>query len=127
MHLPMLTNEELARYARAEFNELTSTPLELELLRRLEQRAADDEEEMAVLARTAEYDIDADGIRKLGEALILDASNSAQLLSAIGEAGFDSPAEVKRKFELAQQFRTLANDAGDVFARLTTLTTTATE
>lgn len=126
MYLQMLTNEELARYARAEFNELTSTPLELELLRRLEERAADDEEEEAMLARASEYDLDADGIRKLGEALILDASNSAELLSAIGEAGYDNAAALKADLELAEKFAALACDAGDVFSRLSTLTETAT-
>ncbi len=124
MHLPMLSDEELARYARAEFNALTSTPLEQELLRRLEERVADEDTE--ILVRADEYNITAGGIRQLGEALILDAGNSAALLSAIGDAGFDSPAEIKREFELAQQFRTLANDAGDVFERLKTLTNTAT-
>lgn len=126
MFLRTLTNAELARYANNQINELTSTALEVELLRRLEERAADDAEEEAVLERAAEFDLDADGIRKLGEALILNASNSAELLSAIGEAGFDSAAEVKREFTLAQQFRALASDAGDAFARLSTLTETAT-
>lgn len=124
MYLPMLSDEELARYARAEFSELTSTSLELELLRRLEARAPGEDEDTEILVRAHEFELGANGIRKLGEALIFNASNSAELLSAIGEAGFDSPAEIKREFELAQQFRALANDAGDVFSRLSTLTTT---
>lgn len=143
MHLRTLTNAELLRIAYAEYSELTSTSLELELLRRLEEAiGANDDvantveklaehefgdlEAAEILERAAEHEFDADGLNKLGEALIFNASNSALLLSAIGEAGFDSPAEVKREFELAQRFRALANDAGDMFARLSTLTETAT-
>lgn len=124
MHLSMLTHEELLRIANAEINEMTSTPLEVELLQRLV--ALLEEQNDALVTTADEYDIDVEDLRELGEALILDAHNTAELLSAIGEAGFDSPAEIKREFELARQFRTLANDAGDVFERLKTLTTTAT-
>ncbi|RYH63619.1 MAG: hypothetical protein EON54_07755 [Alcaligenaceae bacterium] len=127
MHLRTLTNAELARYANSQINELTSTALEVELLRRLEERAADDAEEEAVLERAAEYDLDADGISKLGEALILNATNSAELLSAIGEAGYDNAAALKADLQLAEKFSALACDAGDVLTRLSELAAATNE
>lgn len=127
MHLQMLTNSELARFAHSQINELTSTELEIELLRRLEARAGDDEEETAVLDRAAEYDLDADGIRKLGEALILNASNTAELLSTLGEAGYDNAAALKTDLQLAENFSALACDAGDVLTRLSELAAATNE
>jgi len=127
MHLRMLTDEELARYARNQFNDLTSTPLELELLRRLEERAADGAEEEAVLDRAAEFDLDADGIRKLGEALILNATNTAELLSTLGEAGYENAAALKADLQLAEKFSALACDAGDVLTRLSELAAATNE
>lgn len=127
MHLRTLTNAELARYANSQINELTSTALEVELLRRLEERAADDDQEEAVLERAAEYDLDADGISKLGEALILNATNSAELLSAIGEAGYDNATALKADLQLAENFSALACDAGDVLTRLSELAAATNE
>lgn len=124
MHLPMLSNEELLRIASAEIDELTSTPLELELLHRF--AALLDEQNDELVATADEFDIDHKALRQLGEALILDASNSAQLLSAIGEAGYDNVAALKADLDLAETFSSLACDAGDVFSRLSTLTETAT-
>jgi len=137
--LNRLTDEELARIARAEVNDLTSTPLELELLSRFEKlldasgvvnaidsAGYDPEDAKAILDNASEFDIDAKGIQELGEAMILNTSNSVDLLKAIGEAGFDSPQQIKTEFELAQQFRALANDAGEAFTRLSELSTTAT-
>lgn len=127
MHLRTLTNAELAHYADSQINELTSTALEVELLRRLEERAADDDEEEAVLERAAEYDLDADDIRKLGAALIVNATNSAELLTTLAEAGYENAAALKDDLQLAEKFSALACDAGDVLTRLSELAAATNE
>lgn len=127
MHLRTLANAELARYADSQTNELTSTALEVELLRRLEARAADDAEEEAVLERAAEYDFDADDIRKLGAALIVNATNSAELLTTLAEAGYENAAALKDDLQLAEKFSALACDAGDVLTRLSELAAATNE
>ena len=127
MHLRTLTNAELARYADSQINELTSTALEVELLRRLEARAADDAEEEAVLERAAEYDLDADDIRKLGAALIVNTTNSAELLTTLAEAGYENAAALKDDLQLAEKFSALACDAGDVLTRLSELAAATNE
>ncbi|MBW8461289.1 hypothetical protein [Acidovorax sp.] len=127
MHLRTLANAELARYADSQTNELTSTALEVELLRRLAARAADDAEEEAVLERAAEYDFDADDIRKLGAALIVNATNSAELLTTLAEAGYENAAALKDDLQLAEKFSALACDAGDVLTRLSELAAATNE
>lgn len=122
--LTHLSDEELLRAAYVEIDDLTSTPLELELLKRF--AALVDEANSQIVQTADEYDLDADTLRKLGDALILDASNSAALLSAVGEAGYDSAETLKADLAMAEKFAALACDAGDVFSRLSTLTETAT-
>lgn len=144
MHLHMLTNAELARYAHSQLNTLTSTALEVELLRRLES-LTDAEENVAltsdavaehdftdkdaaeILDLVAKHDLGADGVRKLGEALILNASNTAELLSTLGEAGYDNATALKTDLQLVEAFSALACDAGDVFTRLSELTAKTNE
>lgn len=81
--MSQMSDEHLVAAIRAELDPLTSTPIEIELLNRLE----------------AQIDF----------------------LSVIDDAGFDSVEELEHELDLAKSFRALANDAGDVFTRLTTL------
>lgn len=80
-----------------------------------------------MLDSAAEFDLDSDDIRKLGEAVIFSASNTAELLSAIGEAGYDNAAALKADLQLAEKFSALASDAGDVFTRLSELAAATNE
>lgn len=144
MHLRTLTNAELARYADSQINELTSTALEVELLRRLvaltdaesgivaiSESVAEhdftDEDAAEILDRAAEYDLDADGIRNLGAALIVNATNSAELLTTLAEAGYENAAALKDDLQLAENFSALACDAGDVLTRLSELAAATNE
>lgn len=144
MHLRTLTNAELARYADSQINELTSTALEIELLRRFveltdaEEGVASvsaavaehdftDEDAAEILDLVAEHDLDADGISKLGAALIVNATNSAELLTTLAEAGYENAAALKDDLQLAEKFSALACDAGDVLTRLSELAATTNE
>lgn len=49
------------------------------------------------------------------------------LLEAITAAGIDNAEQLKARLAIADQFDGIANDAGDLFARLNTLITTAKE
>lgn len=123
--LRCMPNDQLVMALRAETNSITSTPAELVLLERFE--ALLDEMNSDLVAAAADYELDAKHIKTLGDALIQSADNTAELLKTIGEAGIDSSKELKAELDLAQKFRALTEDAGDVFTRLSQLTTTAQE
>lgn len=105
----------------AEQDPLTSSAAEIELLARFEALLDEKNEDLSEAAD--EFEFDAEQIKALGDALILDTDNTVALLSAIGDAGIDNPALLTAELELAKKFRALAEDAGDVFTRLSQLTT----
>ena len=111
--------------AHTEHDPLTRTPLETELLDRLE--ALLDEVDSDLNEAAGEFDFAAKDIKNLGDALILNTDNTVALLKEIGEAGLDSPESLKAELDLAKKFRALVEDAGDVFTRLSDLFTTAQE
>lgn len=132
---------------RADFNPLVNTELEALLIdwcENLLDEAADSEPISAILA---DHDLETKDIKELADALIENVETTVAILVALGEAdistadhireqallidvldaaGIDGPDQLKAQLALADQFRTLANDAGDVFSRLTELTTGAT-
>lgn len=120
-----MDDEHLLASARAEIDTLTSTALELELLERFERLL--DERNGDINEAIGEFDFEAEDINALGDALILDTSNTVALLKVIGEAGFDNPELLKAALELDAKFHALANDAGDFFTRLNDLLTTNQE
>lgn len=105
----------------AEQDPLTSSAAEIELLARFE--ALLDEQDEYLKEAADEYELDAKQIKAIGDALILNTDTTVALLSAIGDAGIDDPALLKAELELAKKFRALTEDAGDVFTRLSQLTT----
>ncbi len=123
MQLSNLTDDELVRMAHTEIDSLTSTPLELELLRRFEaltgaagqtaaaiaERSYGDREASQLLAAVGDHGFTAGDVRDLGDALVVDVATTVDLLQAIANAEY-SDAVV------------LAAD----LARLSTLTATAT-
>lgn len=133
---------------RADFDPLVNTPLEallIDWLENLLDQAADDEPVAEVMAN---HGLETADIEALADALIEGTDTTVELLKALGEnnltsldelnntlaldkvleeAGIDTPEELTRQLELAEQFRSIAADAGDVFSRLTQLTTTAQE
>lgn len=105
----------------AEQDPLTSSAAEIELLARLEALLDERNEDLKEAAD--EYELDARQISALGGALIQNSHNTVALLEAIAEAGIDDPASLKADFDLVKKFRALTSDAGDVFTRLSQLTT----
>lgn len=105
----------------AEQDPLTSSAAEIELLARFEALLDEQNEDLKEAAD--EYELDAEQIKAIGDALILNTDTTVALLSAIGDAGIDDPALLKAELELAKKFRALTEDAGDVFTRLSQLTT----
>lgn len=122
MNLSSVPTNELLRRAYAELDELTSTDLERELLRRLETAEAQMEEAEGFLALAAEYDLTAEDVRSIIEAHPGTAKELAELLALLDEHGVLFIGELKTLLTQADNFRSLANDAGDVFSRLHTLT-----
>lgn len=120
-----MDDDHLVTALHAELDPLTSTATEQELLKRLETLLdeKDDELQQAV----DNYDLTAECITKLGDALIVNADQTAKLLGVIGEEGYDDPAALKADLELLSKFRAIANDLGEDAARLFNLITTAQE
>lgn len=109
----------------AEMDPLTSTETEQELLARFESLLdlANDEHKVAA----ENYDLSPADITTLGDALIVNADQTAKLLGVIGAEGYDDPDTLKADLELLTNFRALANDMGDAASRLSQLITTVQE
>lgn len=126
MHLANLSDDEVLRIARAEINDLTSTALEVELLKRLEALLDDSDEPDAFYEAAIGHDLSALGITQLGAALIDGAENTAALLRVLADAGYETPEALKADLDKAKKFAALAPDVRDVLSRLSSLTETAT-
>lgn len=120
-----MDDDHLVTALHAELDPLTSTAAEQELLTRLENLLDEKDDELQQAVNN--YDLTAACINKLGEALIVNADQTAKLLEAIGDEGYDDPAVLKADLELLSKFRAIANDLGENAARLFTLITTAQE
>lgn len=139
MNLRTLTDKEFLRYANAQVDDLTSTDVERELLRRLE--ATDTE----LFEAASEAEFTADQLTNLSQAMEgftterviellgvmlesdIDTKDLIEMLRALDQAGITETDELKESLEFAAKFRAIANDAGDVFTRLTTLITETQE
>lgn len=104
-----------------EIDPLTSTVLERELLARLEALLDEDQGNLSQAAE--EYDLGAEDIKTLGDALIEDTTVTVALLKVLAAASIDDPDTLRGRLALAEQFHALAKEAGDVFTRLAQLTT----
>lgn len=115
----------LVAVLHAEMDPLTSTDTEQELLARFESLLdlANDEHKVAA----ENYDLSPADITTLGDALIVNADQTAKLLGVIGAEGYDDPDTLKADLELLANFRALANDMGDAATRLSQLITTVQE
>ena len=105
-----------------EIDALANTDLERELLARLE--AALGEHDGALIQTAEAYDFGAEDIKALGDALVENTTVTVALLNVLGAADIHDPDRLRAQLALANQFHALADDAGDVFARLAQLTTT---
>lgn len=110
MLLTALTDAELACHAWAQRDPLTSTELEDELLRRFE----------AATQLVAELDPVTEAVDKSG----FEIGDMAELFAVLSEFNVDDIKTLRQKLERADKWYGIAEEAGDLFQRLTDLTNT---
>ena len=133
-------DEHLLASARAELHALTSTPLELELLdrfetllNRLEPMGAEASElrqlrQLRQLADVLEHaGCSAKDVEDLLECHPAPLKDQAALLSLLNDQDIHTFDQLAALIETAANFRSLATDAGDLFARLHQLTLTTNQ
>ena len=128
--MKQLSDAELVRMASNETNDITSTALELELLSRLENAtealaAAEEHEALGDIA--AEFSLTSKDMRDLLESHCGTTEEMAKLLALLNDEDIHTLVQLQALLDFHNTFKALANDAGDAFARLSTLVTTAQE
>lgn len=119
--------DHLVASARAEIDPLTSTPLELELLDRLETLLDEQEENKPIAELLDEYEVSTDDMKAVIESHPASLKDQAALLSLLNDQDIHEPDQLKELLDLAAKFRALASDAGDFFTRLNDLVSTNQE
>ena len=119
--------EHLLASARTEQDPLTSTPLELELIDRLEALLDEQRDTQPIADLIEEHEVSTDDIKAVIESHPAGLKEQAALLSLLNDQDIHEPDQLKELIELADKFRALANDAGDLFTRLNDLVTTHQE
>ena len=122
-----MADDHLVMSAHAETDPLTSTALELELLGRFEALLDQVNETKPVADLIEEYEVGTDDIKAVIESHPAGLKEQAALLSLLNDQDIHEPDQLKELIELADKFRALANDAGDLFTRLNDLVTTHQE
>lgn len=119
--------DHLVASARAEIDPLTSTPLELELLDRLETLLDEQEENKPIADLLDEYEVSTDDMKAVIESHPASLKDQAALLSLLNDQDIHEPDQLEELLEFAAKFRALASDAGDLFTRLNDLVSTNQE
>ena len=122
-----MDDEHLLASARAEIDPLTSTALELELLERFERLLDEASENKPVADLLEEYKVGTDDMRAVIESHPAGLKEQAALLSLLNDQDIHEPDQLKALLDTSDEFRALANDAGDFFTRLNDLVTTNQE
>ena len=122
MELRLLSNEELIRKAHTEIDNLTSTPLEIELIRRLEELT---EWQPVLDVIQTHYDsvkdcADFDDVLTNLDTLTRIAP-MPELLGAFEDHNVDDIKVLREKLQRADKFYDLAQEAGEAFTMLATL------
>lgn len=126
MILSALTDEELLRHYHAEHCPLTSTPLADELARRFATLV--DLERHQLITVLEEHSLEnVETLKTLIERFGDRTQTDLALLEMLDEEGVYSTEDLRSELDLADKFRALANDAGDVITRLNDLITNAQE
>ena len=128
--MAQMSDVELIRAASVETNDITSTALELELLTRLENAnealaAAEEHEAFGDLA--TEFRMTPAALRELLESHAGTTDEMSKLLALLNDEDIHQPEQLRALIDFHNTFKALANDAGDVFARLSTLATATQE
>lgn len=122
-----MDDEHLLASARAEIDPLTSTALELELLERFERLLDEASEHKPVADLLEEYEVGTDDVKAVIESHPASLKDQAALLSLLNDQDIHEPDQLKALLDTSDEFRALANDAGDFFTRLNDLVTTNQE
>ena len=122
-----MDDEHLLASARAEIDPLTSTALELELLDRFERLLDEASEHKPVADLLEEYEVGTDDMRAVIDSHPASLKDQAALLSLLNDQEIHEPDQLKALLDTSDKFRALANDAGDVFTRLSELAASTQE
>lgn len=119
--------DHLVAAARAESDPLTSTPLELELLDRLEALLDEQHKNKPIADLISEYEITDDDVKAVIESHPASSKDQAALLSLLNDEDIHEPDQLKKVLQLLNEFEAVANDVCDAVSRLSTLITTVQE
>lgn len=119
--------DHLVASAHAEIDPLTSTPLELELLDRLEALIDEQSANQPIANLLDEYEASTDDMMAVIESHPASLKDQAALLSLLNDQDIHEPDQLKELLDFAAKFRALASDAGDFFTRLNDLVSTNQE
>ena len=122
-----MDDEHLLASARTEQDPLTSTPLELELIDRLEALLGKQRDTQPIADLIDEYEVSTDDMKAVIESHPASLKDQAALLSLLNDQDIHEPDQLKELLDFAAKFRALASDAGDFFTRLSYLVTTHQE
>ncbi len=92
--------DRLVASARAEIGPLTSTPLELELLDRIETLLDEADNQRPIADLLDEYEASADDIRALLGSHPASLKDQAALLSLLNDHGIEEPGQLKALIDL---------------------------
>lgn len=123
----LMDDARLLASARAEIDPLTSTALELELLDRFERLLDEASEHKPVADLLEEYEVGTDDMRAVIDSHPASLKDQAALLSLLNDQEIHEPDQLKALLDTSDKFRALANDAGDVFTRLSELAASTQE
>lgn len=126
MNLRTLDDAELLRHAQIDFDPITGTELEAELLRRFEENAAVTADNEPLLKVCEEHGFDSavaldKALKALGD---VPAETAGALLETCSEFDIDDPATLKKALERNAKFEDLMNDLAEPLASLQALITT---
>lgn len=123
--LANLTDEELIRAVDQYHDPRTTSPAEIELLRRL-SASVEFHDDMEALQDAADnFGFEPEDITRLGDAMITDSKTTAALLDALSRANIDDVDDLEADLRIAKDFLELAADAEGAFERLARLSATA--
>lgn len=108
----------------AEFDPLTRTPLEDELIKRLQVLLTESAESNPIAEIVEEYDLDTEELKTLIESHPSSLTDMAQLLQVLCDDDINTPDQLRAKLERSDSFFDIATDAGDAFSRLADLAKT---
>lgn len=127
MDLRTLTDDELLRHAQIDFDPLTSTELEAELMRRFEDNSAITAENEPLLKLLEDRGICSESqLEQLfSQAKVVDDTPGAEaLLDVLLEFDIDDPAALKKQLDRMAKFDEVMNDLAQPLATLQTLAPT---